>query len=98
MFWIKSKNTRLIELLEKDENYISKKLIKKSYKKEWAFLEDEITVGCLSKLWCFVIISGKIYGLNGASIMKYNIKSVNDAKKTIKGKSISDFIGVALNL
>ena len=98
MFGIKNKNTKLINLLENDENYVSKEIKKSEYKKKWAFLSDEIIIGCLSGLWCFIKIEGISYGLNGNAISKYNIQSVHDAKKTKKGHSISDFIQIALNL
>ncbi|WP_320997356.1 hypothetical protein [Bacteroides nordii] len=93
------KRTVLDELNRKfNPNFKSKKLRKCDYKGDWPFYVDEIIIECRQKHWCVVTIDGYDYALNGATKGRYKLENPHDAGMAILGKSIGDFITIALKL
>ena len=58
----------------------------------------EIGLECRKKHWCIVTINGYDYALNGAAKRKYKLEDPHEAGMAILGKSIGDFITMALKL
>ena len=79
-------------------DYKSKKITKHEYKGDWPFYVDEVIIECIQKHWCLVTIDGHDYALNGAAKGRYKLENPHDAGMTILGKSIGDFIKMALEL
>ncbi len=50
------------------------------------------------KHWCIVSIDGYDYALNGSAKSRYKLDNPFDAGVAISGKSISEFITMALSL
>lgn len=83
---------------KKDSNYKSKQINKLDFKGEWPFYSDSVIVECRNKHWCVITIDGHDYALNGAAQGKYKLENPHDAGMAIVGKSIGDFITIALAL
>ncbi len=81
-----------------NSNYKYKKILKSVYEGDWPFYVDEITIECRRKHWCIVTIKGYDYALNGAAKGRYKLENPHDAGMAILGKSIGDFIKIALEL
>jgi hypothetical protein len=81
-----------------NSGYKHKKIDKYQYDGDWPFYADTVIIECRHEHWCVVQINGKIYALNGAAQSRYNLTSVHDAGMAIMGKSIGDFINMALQL
>lgn len=81
-----------------NSEYKYKKIIKDNYKGDWPFYAGEVIIECRHKNWCVIEIDGNEYALNGAAQGKYNLTAVHDAGMAILGKSIGDFINMALKL
>lgn len=93
------KRTVLDELNRKfNPDFKSKKLRKCDYNGDWPFYVDEIIIECRQKHWCIVTIDGYDYALNGAAKGRYKLENPHDAGMAILGKSIGDFISMALAL
>ncbi|GHU96069.1 hypothetical protein FACS1894156_6660 [Bacteroidia bacterium] len=93
------KRTIIDELKRKfHPDYKSKKIFKSEYKGEWAFYADKVIIECRQKHWCIVTINGYDYALNGSAYGRYKLERPHEAGMAILGKSISDFVTMALNL
>lgn len=93
------KRTALDELNRKfNPDFKSKKLRKCDYNGDWPFYVDEIIIECRQKHWCIVTIDGYDYALNGAAKGRYKLENPHDAGMAVLGKSIGDFISMALAL
>jgi hypothetical protein len=79
-------------------DYKSKKITKKEYEGDWPFYADEIIIECRQKHWCIVTIDGFDYALNGSAKERYKLENPHDAGMAVLGKSLSDFIKMALDL
>lgn len=79
-------------------DFKSKKIRKCDYNGDWPFYVDEIIIECRQKYWCVVTIDGYDYALNGAAGGRYKLDDPHEAGMAIPGKSIGDFITMALNL
>ncbi|MFY0602043.1 MAG: DUF2511 domain-containing protein [Cyclobacteriaceae bacterium] len=76
----------------------SKRISKSDYNGDWPFYVDEVVVECRQKHWCVLTIDGYDYALNGAASGRYKLETPHDAGMAIVGKSVSDFIQIALEL
>lgn len=76
----------------------SLKITKSDYDQDWPFYADEVIVECRDKHWCVLTIDGYDYALNGAASGKYKLETPHEAGMAIIGKSVSDFIQIALHL
>ena len=93
------KRTILDELQrKKDPSYQSRKIRKEDYQGDWPFYAGEVIIECREKHWCIVTIKGFDYALNGSASGRYKLEFPHDAGMAILGKSISDFITMALEL
>lgn len=93
------KRTFIDEIQRKvNPKYKSKKILKSEYNGDWPFYVDEVIIECRKSHWCVVTIDGFDYALNGAAKGRYKLESPHDAGMAILGKSISDFIEMALEL
>lgn len=93
------KRTVLDELERKfNPDFKSKKIRKCDYNGDWPFYVDEIIIECRQKYWCIVTIDGYDYALNGAAKGRYKLENPHDAGMAILGKSIGEFISMALEL
>lgn len=81
-----------------NSNFKSLKIHKSEFAGEWPFYVDEIIVECRDEHWCIVTIEGYDYALNGAAKGRYKLENPHDAGMAIIGKSIGDFIKIALEL
>jgi hypothetical protein len=81
-----------------DPEFKSKKIRKCDYQGDWPFYAEEVIVECRQKHWCVVTIDGFDYALNGSAKGRYKLENPHDAGMAVLGKSISDFIKIALNL
>jgi len=81
-----------------NSDYKHRKIKKTEYEGDWPFYAEEVTIECRQKHWCVIEIDGHDYALNGASQGRFNLTSVHDAGMAIMGKSIGDFIDMALKL
>lgn len=79
-------------------DYKSKKITKDEYDGDWPFYVDEIIIECRQKHWCVVTIDGHDYALNGSAKGRYKLENPHDAGMAVLGKSIGDFIKIALEL
>lgn len=79
-------------------DYKSKKIIRNDFNGDWPFYADEIIIECRNKHWCLVTIEGNDYALNGSAKGRYKLENPHDAGMAILGKSIGDFIKMALEL
>lgn len=79
-------------------DYKSKKITKNEYNGDWPFYVDEVIIECRQKHWCIVTIDGYDYALNGAAKGRYKLENPHDAGMAVLGKSIGDFIQMALDL
>lgn len=79
-------------------DYRSKKIKKLEYEGEWPFYAKEVIIECRHGHWCIVTIDGFDYALNGSAKGRYKLENPHDAGMAILGKSISDFIQMALEL
>lgn len=78
--------------------YKSKKITKNEYEGDWPFYVDEVIIECRQNHWCIITIEGNDYALNGAAKGRYKLENPHDAGMAILGKSIGDFIKMALEL
>lgn len=93
------KRTLLDEIERKtNQNFRSLKIIKSEYVGEWPFYADEVIVECRKKHWCIITIEGYDYALNGSAKGQYKLENPHDAGVAIGGKSIGEFIKIALEL
>lgn len=93
------KRTTADELNRKfNPDFKSKKIRKCDYNGDWPFYADEVVIECRQKHWCIVSIDGYDYALNGAAKGKYKLEDPHEEGMAILGKSIGDFITMALNL
>ncbi len=93
------KRTFLDEVRRKsDSNYKSKQIRKEDFDGEWPFYAESVIVERRHKHWCIITIDGHDYALNGAAQGKYKLENPHDAGMAIVGKSIGDFIKIALEL
>ena len=91
------KRTAIDEFNRKfNPDFKSKRIRKCDYNGDWPFYVDEVIFECRQKLWCIVTISGYDYALNGAAKRKYKLEDPHEAGMAILGKSIGDFITMAL--
>lgn len=81
-----------------NKKFKSKKICKNEFNGDWPFYVDEIIIECREKHWCIVSINGYDYALNGAAKGRYKLESPHEAGMAILGKSIHDFIKMALEL
>jgi hypothetical protein len=90
----------IIDEVQRNVNpdFKSKKIRKSEYDGEWPFYANEIIIECRQKHWCIVTIDGFDYALNGSAKGRYKLENPHDAGMAILGKSISDFIKMALDL
>ena len=79
-------------------DFKSKKITKSEYGNDWPFYTDEVIVECRKKHWCVITIEGYDYALNGSAKGHYKLENPHDAGVAIGGKSIEDFIKIALEL
>ena len=79
-------------------NFKSKKIHKSEYNGDWPFYVDEVIIECRQKHWCIITIDGYDYALNGSAKGRYKLENPHDAGMAILGKSIGDFIQMALEL
>ena len=93
------KRTAIDEFNRKfNPDFKSKRIRKCDYNGDWPFYVDEIIIECRKKHWCIVTIDGYDYALNGAAKGKYKLEDPHEAGMAILGKSIGDFIMMALKL
>ncbi len=78
--------------------YKSKRILKSEYSGDWPFYAEEVIIECRQKHWCIVTIDGFDYALNGSAKGRYKLENPHDAGMAILGKSISDFIQMALKI
>lgn len=79
-------------------DYKSRKINKKEYDGDWPFYVEEVIIECRQVHWCIVTIDGFDYALNGSASGRYKLEFPHDSGMAILGKSISDFITMALEL
>lgn len=79
-------------------NYKYKSITKRQYNGDWPFYTNKVVVERRGKHWCVVTINGNDYALNGAAKGRYNLPTPYEGGMSIPGKSIEDFIQIALNL
>ena len=79
-------------------DFKSKKITKTEYEGEWPFYAEEVIIECRQKHWCIVTIGGFDYALNSSAKGRYKLENPHDAGMAILGKSLSDFIKIALDL
>lgn len=79
-------------------DFKSKKISKHEFDGDWPFYVDEVIIECRQKHWCIVTINGYDYALNGAAKGRYKLENPHDAGMAVLGKSIGDFIKMALEL
>ncbi|KXO01102.1 hypothetical protein LS48_01100 [Aequorivita aquimaris] len=75
-----------------------KKINRSEYDGDWPFYVDDVIIECRQRHWCIITIDGYDYALNGAAKGRYQLENPHDAGMAIMGKSISDFIKMALEL
>ncbi|RXG30567.1 hypothetical protein [Leeuwenhoekiella palythoae] len=93
------KRTVIDEVQRKvNPDYKSKKIRKKEYEGDWPFYAEEIIIESRQKHWCTVTIDGFDYALNGSAKGRYKLENPHDAGMAILGKSLADFIKMALDL
>lgn len=93
------KRTIIDEVQRKiNPEYNSKKILKSEYNGDWPFYASEVIIECRQNHWCIVTIDGHDYALNGSAKGRYKLENPHDAGMAILGKSISDFITMALEL
>lgn len=93
------KRTIVDEIQRKgNPNYKSEKINKDKYDGDWPFYADEVIIEVRENHWCIVTIDGFDYALNGSASGRYKLEFPHDAGMAILGKSISDFISMALKL
>lgn len=93
------KRTLLDEIERKtNKSFKSLKIIKSEYVGEWPFYADEVIVECRKKHWCIITIEGYDYALNGSAKGHYKLENPHDAGVAVGGKSIGEFIKIALEL
>lgn len=93
------KRTKFDEVQRKiNPEYKSKKILKSEYIGDWPFYVDEVIIECRQRHWCIVTIDGFDYALNGSAKGPYKLENPHDAGMAVLGKSISDFIKMALEL
>jgi hypothetical protein len=81
-----------------NSDYKFMKITKSDYKGDWPFYTDKVVVECRQKHWCVITIDGYDYALNGSAKGRYKLENPHDAGVAILGKSIGEFITLALNL
>lgn len=79
-------------------NFKWKKINKLDYDGDWPFYAEEVIIECRQKHWCVITIDGHDYALNGSAKGRYKLENPHDAGMAVIGKSISDFIQMALQL
>ena len=79
-------------------NFKWKKINKLDYDGDWPFYAEEVIIECRQKHWCVITIDGHDYALNGSAKGRYKLENPLDAGMAVIGKSISDFIQMALEL
>lgn len=79
-------------------DFKSKKIIQSEYDGDWPFYTDEVIIECRQKHWCIITIDGYDYALNGIAKGRYKLENPHDAGMAVLGKSIGDFIQMALKL
>jgi len=82
----------------RNKDYKSQLITKESFDGEWPFYADEVTIECRQKFWCIVTIDNYDYALNGAAKGRYKLEDVHEAGMAILGKSVGEFINMALKL
>lgn len=93
------KRTMLDEFQRKvNPEFKSKKILKSEYNGDWPFYADEVIIECRQSHWCIVTIDSYDYALNGSAKGRYKLENPHDAGMAVLGKSISDFIKMALEL
>lgn len=81
-----------------NSNKKSKVIRKVDYKGDWPFCAEEVTVVCIEKEWCIVIINGRYFALNGLAASRYKIENPHDAGMAKYGVSIGEFIDIAKSI
>lgn len=81
-----------------NKNFKSKKISKEDFDGDWPFYSNEVIIECRHKHWCIITIDGYDYALNGAAKGKFKLEDPHSAGAAIVGKSIGDFIKLALEL
>lgn len=74
------------------------KIRQSEYNGEWPFLCEEITIECREGNWVVVTINGCDYALNGAARGRYKLETPHEAGMAVIGRSVGDFIQLALQL
>jgi len=93
------KRTVLDDIKRKvNPEFKSKKISKSEYNGDWPFYADEVIIECRQSHWCVVTIDGFDYALNGSAKGRFKLENPHDAGMAILGKSISNFIKMALEL
>lgn len=96
------KHKKELGLMKQTEGQIlilnQKKITKSEYGNDWSFYVDEVIVECRKKRWCVITIEGYDYALNGSAKGYYKLENPHDAGVAILGKSIENFIKIALEL
>ncbi|MCD8439002.1 hypothetical protein [Tenacibaculum finnmarkense] len=93
------KRTEIDELQRNtNPNYKSIKINKADYNGIWPFYVDEVIIECIENHLCIVTIDNLDFALNGAASGRYKLEYPHEAGRAILGKSISNFIEIALNL
>lgn len=74
-------------------------LTKTDYTGPWPFINtDTVIIEKSNDGYIFLIINGKIYALNGITSQKYNLPFAHDSGEAYKGRSVGEFITMALEL
>lgn len=81
-----------------NKNYKNQVVKRVNYNGDWPFYADTVIIECRMKHWCIVSIDGYDYALNGSAKGRYKLDNPFDAGVAIPGKSISEFITMALSL
>lgn len=81
-----------------DSEYKSRKIKKSEHKSDWSFYAEVVIIECRQNHWCIVTIDGFDYVLNGSAKGRYKLENPQNTGMEILGKSISDFIKMALEL
>ncbi len=79
-------------------DYKSRKIKRSEFEGDWPFYSDEVIIECRQQFWCIVTIDGFDYALNGSAKGRYKLENPHDAGMAILGKSLSEFIKMALEL
>ena len=92
-----------------DDNIIASKELSSEDYNNWPFTVNSVILqkrGVLllggeikeSMIYITLLINGKVFGLNGASVDHLKLKSILNSKYYVKGLQVTEFIEIGFNL